>query len=191
MNVQQWVTDKMQILDDVSSKLLLPCEERRWLWCISAPIWALGCPHRSFTNYIILGGAVYTKRGRFARKGQMAMVLSLFSFMWWEYLPKLWETTTITTILIERVSKWWIDNISKQYWSWCVSFPQLSFTHLLYQCFFFPPSSYVLVCSWCTYKMKPWGYIDVEMLLNGVWQYEIYMTHGPPNFLIWETWWRI
>jgi len=42
-------------------------------------------------NYIILGGAVYTKRGRFARKGQMVMVLSLQLFMLWEHLPKLWE----------------------------------------------------------------------------------------------------
>jgi hypothetical protein len=28
LNVQQWVTDKMQKLDGVSSKLLLPSEER-------------------------------------------------------------------------------------------------------------------------------------------------------------------
>lgn len=167
----------MQILDGVSSKLLLPSEERRRLWCKSTPTWALGCPHRSFMNYIILGGAVYMKRGRFARKGQMAMVLSLFSFMWWEHLPKLWETTTITTIWMERVVSWKVKNWQhfKAMLLMVCFFPTAKFQSSLVSMFFFP----IIICACLfviTYKMKPLGYIDVEMLPNGVWQYEIYDT---------------
>jgi hypothetical protein len=97
--------------------------------------------------------------------------------MWWEHLPKLWETTTITSILRERVVSWKVMNWQnfKAMLVMVCFFPTAKFQSSLVSMFFFP-SSYALVCSWCPYKMKPLGYIDVEILPNGVWQYEIYDT---------------